>query len=172
MNEDYEIKEWFSEYYNDIYNFLIYYTGAKDVEDLVQETFVKAVRNIHKYKGNSNPKTWLISIARNIAIDESRKRRKEEKKRFHLKQLNGERMTSNSPEEIVQLDEMKAELYLAMRRLRQTYYDVLMLRGINELSVQETAQALNWSKNKVNLTYHRALKALEKKLGGIPDGKF
>jgi RNA polymerase sigma-70 factor (ECF subfamily) len=73
---------------------------------------------------------------------------------------------SDSPEEIVGLSETKAELYVAIRTLKQSYYDVLMFRGINELSVQETAQALKWSENKVNLSYHRALKALEKKMGG------
>ncbi|MGD6774653.1 RNA polymerase sigma factor [Sutcliffiella horikoshii] len=81
MRNEIEITDWFQEYHNDIYNFLIYYTGSMDVEDFVQETFLKAVRNIHKFKGESNPRTWLISIARNVAIDESRKRRKEEIKR-------------------------------------------------------------------------------------------
>jgi RNA polymerase sigma-70 factor (ECF subfamily) len=166
MRQENEITDWFREYHNDIYNFLIYYTGGMDVEDLVQETFVKAVRNIHKFKGDSNPRTWLISIARNVAIDESRKRRKEETKRNRLLQFSVSAKGSDSPEEIVGLSETKAELYVAIRTLKQSYYDVLMFRGINELSVQETAQALKWSENKVNLSYHRALKALEKKMGG------
>jgi len=166
MREENEITDWFRDYHNDIYNFLIYYTGGMDVEDLVQETFVKAVRNIHKFKGDSNPRTWLISIARNVAIDESRKRRKEETKRHRLLQISVSAKGSDSPEEIVGLSETKAELYVAIRTLKQSYYDVLMFRGINELSVQETAQALKWSENKVNLSYHRALKALEKKIGG------
>lgn len=166
MREENEVTDWFREYHNDIYNFLIYYTGGMDVEDLVQETFVKAVRNIHKFKGDSNPRTWLISIARNVAIDESRKRRKEVVKRNRLLLFSESAKGSDSPEEIVGLSEMKAELYMAIRTLKQSYYDVLMFRGINELSVQETAQALKWSENKVNLSYHRALKALEKKLGG------
>ncbi|MGD6774654.1 sigma factor-like helix-turn-helix DNA-binding protein [Sutcliffiella horikoshii] len=55
---------------------------------------------------------------------------------------------------------------MEIRMLKQSYYDVLMLRGINELSVQETAQELNWTESKVNLSYHRALKTLEKKMGG------
>ncbi|WP_223701633.1 RNA polymerase sigma factor [Sutcliffiella deserti] len=142
MREENEITDWFREYHNDIYNFLIYYTGGMDVEDLVQETFVKAVRNIHKFKGDSNPRTWLISIARNVAIDESRKRRKEEMKRNRLLQFSVSAKVTDLPEEIVGLSETKAELYKAIRTLKQSYYDVLMFRGINELSVQETAQAV------------------------------
>ncbi|WP_404428179.1 RNA polymerase sigma factor [Sutcliffiella horikoshii] len=166
MREEYDVSDWFKEYHNDIYNFLIYYTGGIDVEDFVQETFIKAIRNIHKFKGESNPRTWLISIARNVAIDESRKRRKEEIKRNRLLRFSMTVKGSDSPEEMVGLSETKLELYRAIRLLKQSYYDVLMLRGINELSVQETAQALNWSESKVNLSYHRALKALEKKMGG------
>lgn len=165
MRDENEITDWFQEYHNDIYNFLIYYTGSMDVEDFVQETFVKAVRNIHKFKGESNPRTWLISIARNVAIDESRKIRKEEIKRNRYFQFSLTAKGSDSPEEIVGLSETKLELYMAIRMLKQSYYDVLMLRGINELSVQETAQALNWTESKVNLSYHRALKTLEKKMG-------
>jgi RNA polymerase sigma-70 factor (ECF subfamily) len=166
MREENEITDWFKEYHNDIYNFLIYYTGSMDVEDFVQETFVKAVRNIHKFKGGSSPRTWLISIARNVVIDASRKRRKEEIKRNRFLQFSLTAKGSDSPEEIVGLSETKLELYMAIRMLKQSYYDVLMLRGINELSVKETAQALNWSESKVNLSYHRALKTLEKKMGG------
>ncbi len=166
MREENDVSDWFKEYHNDIYNFLIYYTGGIDVEDFVQETFIKAIRNLHKFKGGSNPRTWLISIARNVAIDESRKRRKEEIKRNRLLQFSTTAKGSDSPEEMVGLSETKLELYRAIRLLKQSYYDVLMLRGINELSVQETAQALNWSESKVNLSSHRALKALEKKMGG------
>jgi RNA polymerase sigma-70 factor (ECF subfamily) len=165
MIVDNDITDWFKEYHDDIFNFLIYYTGSLDVEDLVQEVFIKAVRNIHKFKGNSNPRTWLISIARNVAIDDVRKRKKEEIKRNRFKQFNGLKKLQDSPEELLGLSETKAELYTTMKTLKQTYYDVLIFRGIKELSVYETAQALNWSENKVKLTYHRALKALEKKLG-------
>lgn len=166
MREENEITDWFKEYHSDIFNFLIYYTGCMDVEDFVQETFVKAVKNIHKFKGESNPRTWLISIARNVAIDESRKRRREEIKRKRYLQFSLTAKGSDSPEEIVGLSETKLELYTAIRTLKQSYYDVLMLRGINELSVLDTAQALNWSESKVNLNYHRALKTLGKKMGG------
>ncbi len=166
MREENEITDWFKEYHNDIFNFLIYYTGCMDVEDLVQETFVKAVKNIHKFKGKSKPRTWLISIARNVAIDESREKRREEIKRKRYLQFSLTVKGSDSPEEIVGLSETKLELYTAIRTLKQSYYDVLMLRGINELSVLDTAQALNWSESKVNLNYHRALKTLGKKMGG------
>ena len=42
------------------------------VEDLVQETFLKAVRNLHRYRGQSSLKTWIFSIARNLCLDHLR----------------------------------------------------------------------------------------------------
>lgn len=69
------ISEWFYLYSNDVYNFLVYYTCTTDVEDLVQEVFIKAGRGLHSYKNQASPKTWLFTIARNTAIDEARKKR-------------------------------------------------------------------------------------------------
>jgi RNA polymerase sigma-70 factor, ECF subfamily len=164
MADETNITEWFKEYHNDILNFLIYYTGMVDVEDLVQEVFIRAVRHVHKFKGKSNPRTWLISIARNVAIDEMRSRRKEDTKRNRIMHDIGFVPQCLSPEELFELNEIKAELYTTMKTLKLSYYDVLILRGIKELTVEETAETLNWSPHKVNLTYHRALKALEKKM--------
>lgn len=68
-----QIEQWFMEYSNDLYHFLVYYTGKHDVDDLVQEVFIKALHNLHHFKGASSPKTWLISIARHLVIDLQRK---------------------------------------------------------------------------------------------------
>jgi RNA polymerase sigma-70 factor (ECF subfamily) len=71
--DDGTIEQWFYDYEKDITSFLIYFTGTNEVEDLVQDTFVIALRKLPMFKGNSQPKTWLISIARNLVIDRYRK---------------------------------------------------------------------------------------------------
>ncbi len=75
MDDKARIEQWFTTYGSDIHHFLVYYTGRSQAEDLVQEVFVKALKGSRKYQGRANPKTWLISIARRVAIDEYRKRR-------------------------------------------------------------------------------------------------
>lgn len=168
MADGQKITEWFHKYGNDILNFLIYYTGRVEVEDLVQEVFIKALRKLHTFNESSSPRTWLFSIARNIAIDEIRKHKKEKAKQqkmidYHHKDY------INSPEEIYALNETNKEIYQVIRSLKQNYRDVLILKGIKELSNKETADILNWSENKVSVTYNRALKALEKRFGGLDD---
>jgi RNA polymerase sigma-70 factor, ECF subfamily len=162
MNSN-QISEWFYLYNKDIYHFLVYYIGSGDVEDLVQEVFIRAIKGFDTYEKKSSPKTWLFSIARNVGIDEIRKR-----KRIGMKQIIRfweEQTDKETPEKLLQLNENNRLLYEAIQSLKQNYREVIILRGIKELSVSETASILNWNENKVRITYHRALKTLQKSKG-------
>ncbi|NHM30042.1 RNA polymerase sigma factor [Bacillus sp. C11] len=160
-----KISEWFYLYNKDIYHFLVYYIGSSDVEDLVQEVFIRAIKGFDTFQEKSSPKTWLFSIARNVGIDEIRK-----SKRLRMKQMIkfwNEETDKETPEKILQLNENNRLLYDSIQSLKANYRDVVILRGIKELSVSETASILNWNENKVRITYHRALKALQKSIGGF-----
>lgn len=158
------ISEWFRLYSNDIYNFLVYYRGSQDVYDLVQETFIKATRGLHNFRKQSKPKTWLISIARNVAIDHSRK----EKRRPHTSPLTfsdrEKYVTDHNPEDRLLENEAVEEIYGHIMSLRHNYRDVLILRGIQGMSIKESAEILNWTESKVKQTFYRARKVLEKRL--------
>lgn len=155
-----KLEQWFIEYSHDVYHFLIYYTGKSDVEDLVQEVYIKALHNLHHFKGDSSPKTWLITIARNLAIDLHRKKRLAQ----YLPEQLLRAFPSNirTPEQELELKEEFQVLYQAIRQLKRSYRDVVLLRGIQELTTEETAEILGWSTNRVNVTLHRAIKELKK----------
>ncbi|MHC0037019.1 RNA polymerase sigma factor [Pseudoneobacillus sp. C159] len=155
------ISEWFQDYSNDIYQFLIYYLGTSDVEDIVQEVFFRAIKKMNAFEEKSSPKTWLFSIARHVAIDEIRRKQRMRVKSLILMEKQAE-IEINTPEHLLQLSESKKELLEAIRTLKTNYRDVIVLRGIKELSIEETAKILNWKEDKVRLTFHRALKALQK----------
>lgn len=164
MNSN-KISEWFYLYNKDIYHYLVYFIGSNDVEDLVQEVFIRAIKGFDTYQKKSSPKTWLFSIARHVAIDEVRKR-----KRLNMKQMISfwdEQTDKETPDKILQLNENNRLLYQAIQSLKANYRDVVIFRGIKELSVSETASILNWNENKVRITYHRALKTLQKSKGGF-----
>ncbi|MBW8352029.1 RNA polymerase sigma factor [Bacillus sp. IITD106] len=157
------ISEWFHLYSNDVYNFLVYYTGSTDVEDLVQEVFIKVIKGLKSYKGESSPKTWIFSIARNVAIDDARKRNKKKKFSFDEQMIMSD---GETPEKIFLQNEEKQTLYTAIQKLKSNYREVIILRGIKEMTVSETAEILNWKEEKVRSTYSRALKSLRKLQGG------
>ncbi|MDR4889349.1 RNA polymerase sigma factor [Fredinandcohnia sp. QZ13] len=166
-----QIERWFYEYGDDVYSFLIYYTGSIDVDDYVQEVFLKAIRSFHTFEERSNPKTWLLSIARNLVIDKNRRKRLIKFQPFDLLGKRHIQIDQSNPERALLLDEVLSDIHDAILRLKQSYKEVLVSRLILELSVEETATVLNWSTNKVSLTYHRAVKALQKNLNSINKGE-
>lgn len=164
MNHRHIISDWFYKYSHDVYNFLIYYQGTTDVQDLVQEVFIKAAKGLHSFRYDANPKTWLFSIARHVAIDNARKRqRRIDPTTVSLEEHHTEYRPSG-PEDILLEDEAMQELYMMILELKASYRDVLILRGIEAMSTAETADILGWKKTKVKQTYHRAKKALQKRL--------
>ncbi|MGG3622084.1 RNA polymerase sigma factor [Bacillus gobiensis] len=163
------ISDWFYQYSNDIFHFFIYRMGTLDVEDLVQEVFIKAIKGIDSFKGTSSPKTWLYSIARNVAVDELRKKKRNKWKEFLSLNDKHESATKETPETILQLNEENKRLFQAIQSLHETYRDILIIRGIKGLTTEEAAEILKWSKKKVHTTYHRAKIALQKELREIDD---
>jgi RNA polymerase sigma-70 factor, ECF subfamily len=62
--------------------------------------------------------------------------------------------------------------YVALKHLKQTYREVILLRKIQELSSKEVSEVLGWSEARVNTTLHRALKALKQRLPYVEEGMF
>lgn len=164
------ISDWFYLYSDDVYRFLIYRLGTHDVEDLVQETFIKAINGLDSFNENAHPKTWLFSIARHLAIDEIRKRKRKKWKDFVPFDSKHEGETRRTPESELILNSECEIIHKAINEMKPKYRDVFILRSIQELTIKETASVLHWSEPKVLSTYHRARKALQKKLGGVIDG--
>jgi RNA polymerase sigma-70 factor, ECF subfamily len=162
MSKQEKISEWFYQYSDDVFHYLVYRTGKSDVEDMVQEVFVRAIKGVGSFKGDASPKTWLFSIARNLAIDEMKSNNW---KRMIMFQAFHEPQIHVTPETLYQESEETQTLYNAIQTLKSNYRDVIILRGIKEFTVDETAEVLNWSPGKVRSTYHRAKAALSKQLG-------
>ncbi|MEH7106314.1 RNA polymerase sigma factor [Bacillus sp. JJ1764] len=163
MEENDLIEKWFIQYEKDVTNYLVYYTSSPDVEDLVQETFLQAYRALSGFKHESSPKTWLISIARNAAIDVYRKKTIWQKLKEQLQNEPAKHRESQT--ETIFFQKMEnVNLYEAIDQLKPNYRDVILLRGIAELSSRETGQVLGWTENKVNVTFSRAIKKLNERL--------
>ncbi len=68
------LKKIYEEYKQDVFKYLVSLTHDVSLsEDLVSETFLSALKSLHKFKGQSTIKTWLFSIARNKWYEHLRK---------------------------------------------------------------------------------------------------
>ncbi|MDX2362181.1 MAG: sigma-70 family RNA polymerase sigma factor [Crocinitomicaceae bacterium] len=75
ISETTSIERWVSDYADDLYSWAFYKTSNKEVaEDLTQDTFLAAAKGASKFKGDSNPKTWLFSILNNKIADYHKKK--------------------------------------------------------------------------------------------------
>ncbi|WP_054949301.1 RNA polymerase sigma factor [Numidum massiliense] len=156
-----ELEAWFTAYGSDVHNYLRYYSGKNDVEDLVQDVFLKALKGLPSFEKRSSPKTWLFAIARRVAVDDGRKQFVAERLLQRATAADtAAPLPTPTPEDVLSAQEGQAELYAAIRTLKRPHREVLLLRALEEFTPQETADILGWSKTRVNVTLHRALKAL------------
>lgn len=146
MNEE-TIEMWFQLYGHDVFNYLVYYTYSRDVEDLVRKTFIKAWFNLRKRR-IEDPKAWLLSIARNTAIDAIRKRKRPIEQTVSANNMLSSLESDFSVEAIVQFNEEKRRILSALFTLKPSYRDVVILRAFQDLSIADTASVLGWPESK------------------------
>jgi RNA polymerase sigma-70 factor (ECF subfamily) len=142
-----------------------------DAEDAAQEAFLKAFRNLAKFRGESKFGTWLVSITLNEA--RSRLRSKKNIKMESLDETPDEqgnvspallRDWREIPSEALERKEVRLLLQQAISDLQPIYREVFLLRDVEELSVSESAEALGISIASVKVRLHRARMMLQKKL--------
>ncbi|OKO92583.1 RNA polymerase sigma factor SigX [Geobacillus proteiniphilus] len=153
----------YEKYHNDLFNFLFYMVRNREqAEDLVQEVYVRVLRSYKRFKGQCSEKTWLLSIARHVAIDFFRKQ-KRRRQWAGSAEWSEEQIGADEPipeEMAIQKEEIQL-MYRGLARCTVDQRLVLVLRFIQSLSIAETAEALGWTESKVKTTQHRALKALK-----------
>jgi RNA polymerase sigma-70 factor (ECF subfamily) len=142
-----------------------------EAEDVAQEAFLKAFRHLANFRGESKFSTWLISITLNEA-----RRRLRRQNTIRMESLDGPpeegskvspallRDWREIPSEALERRELRALLQKAIEELAPIYREVLVLRDIEELSVEETAGALAISISSVKVRLHRARIMLQKEL--------
>lgn len=140
-----------------IFNFILARVRHKPTaEDLLNTIFLKAWKNLPKYRQTPNAKfsTWLFQIANFTIIDYWRTN----KETSTLDALENLAEFAHNP----RLYENYKFLWQALDELSEDYRAVLNLRFIQDLSIEETAEALRKSHVGVRVIQHRALKALRK----------
>lgn len=144
--------------------------NREDAEDAMQDAFLKSYAHLQSFQGDSRFYTWLVRIAANEALMRLRKRRPNQ---FSLDEpVEGEddlmpreiEDWDPSPEQRYAQTEMQEILKDVIEKLEPDFRAVFVLRDVEELSTEETAQALGISVPAVKSRLLRARLKLRQKL--------
>jgi RNA polymerase sigma-70 factor (ECF subfamily) len=156
-----------------IYFLLVSLLGNEtDAEDAAQETVIKVYQNLGHFRGESQFRTWVLSIARNEGLGRLRKvsSRREDSLDAETDEATGDYtpaiLTSwrEVPLEELERKELGEILRGAIASLPAIYRNVVLLRDIEEMDVRETAQALGITEGSVKVRLHRARALLQRTL--------
>jgi RNA polymerase sigma-70 factor, ECF subfamily len=143
----------------------------EDAEDVLQEAFLKAYEHLDGFQGNSKFYTWIVRIAVNESLMKLRKRRGDRTVPLDEPLDTGEETVKreiavweDNPEQQYSQEELRGILDEAVQSLKPDFRTVFVLRDIEELSTEETADALGISIPAVKSRLLRARLALREKL--------
>lgn len=147
-----EFENIYGEYAIGVYKFLLKLSGNHTIaEELTQETFYKAMKNIDSFKGTCKLYVWLCQIAKNEYINYQKK---SERKNVHLDATN-KTDDGNCFEQIFESGQIK-EIHKALHKLDEPYKEVFSLRVFAELPFSDIAQLFNKSDSWARVTFFRA----------------
>ncbi len=155
------------------YNPYLYKVGRsynyshEDTQDLMQDTFVDAYKNLSNFKKKSSFKTWIVRIMLNNCYHKSRKF-------SFIKETNQDldenakpmfNQSENNTDRIIHQHELKHVIEDALSRIPEKYRMVFSLREINGFDVAETAQLLHITKGNVKVRLNRSKTMLRNEIG-------
>lgn len=141
----------------------------EDAQDAVQEAFLSAFKNLSRFDGRSQLTTWLHRITVNACLMKLRSQRRRPERAIEdllptfVEDGHQIRQTAAWKPNVtdgIQQAETRELVRAKIHELPEQYRVILMLRDIEELSTEETAQALDMTTNAVKTRLHRARQAL------------
>lgn len=153
---------------------LLYRTlrDATEAEDLAQNVFVQVFKSAHRYRVSAKFSTWLYTIARNLCLNEIRRRSRHPAQSLDLEQSEHEDQPARqyedkkgfaAPDALLQ-DELVSKVEEAVNDLPETQRTALVLCREEELSYDEIAEILGCSLSATKSLIHRARETLKQRL--------
>ena len=136
-------------------------SGAReDIDELVQDTFVRAFASIDSFRGESSLRTWLFTIERRLLLD----RRRAAKRQQTVPVVESDVRTEYDALDGVVADETQRRLRGAVSRLTPTQREVFLLRVTEGLSYREIADLVGSTEGAARVHYHNALRSIKEYL--------
>jgi len=146
----------YREYHRIVYAFLLRLSGSPDVaEELLQETFYRAIRSAASYRGDSPPAAWLCAIGRRLYADQVKRWSRE---RAHRGEASWDLLADpgSGPEAAALNVEMRERIRTVLADLPETHRMALQLRDADGLPYETIAEMLDMTLANVKVTIHRA----------------
>lgn len=150
----------YSEYFHDIYLYTMSLSKNTSIaEEITQETFFRAMRSLNKFKGESDIKVWLCSIAKNTLSDYYRKEKKICPDNFEQKNIPDDISIEDSLED----KNTSFEIHKILHEMTEPHKEVFTLRVFGELSFSQIGEVFGKTESWARVTFHRAkLKIINK----------
>lgn len=147
-----------------VYGFVFARVGGVEAvaEDLLQETLLEAVRSAHNFRGDAAASTWMCAIARRRLARYYESERRAELGRRSLRLVKEETVTDD-------MVERQDEVVRALGRLPALQRQVLVLKYLEGMSVQDVADQVNRSRVQVQSLLQRGRDSLRRELGAQSD---
>ncbi len=139
-------------------------------ETLAQEALLRAYRARESFRHEANPETWLVSIAVNLARDHLRSRRWAFWRNLVRPEETEPAWADHgaSPERALGAREELARVFAAVEDLSPQQREVFVLRFVEEMPLEQIAEAMNLTVGTVKVHLHRATRALRARVGKKP----
>ena len=155
------IEEMYNKYSEIVYKYVFCLTGNEDTaEEIVQETFLVAVRDINKFRGECKISTWLCQISKYVWY----KRLKKEKKETPLDILQDSILIEDSIEENFCDKESKIQLFKKLQELDEDTRNVMYLRIFGNFEYSEIAEIMNKTSNWARVVFFRGKQKLKEEI--------
>lgn len=139
-----------------------------EAEDVMQDAYVRAYKNLGQFEGRAKFSTWLTRIAVHEALSRKQRRRNIQELDAMVdrekEQMQEMRSHETTPEQGAAGREMRGVLEAAINRLPEKYRTVFILREVEEMTTTETAESLELTEENVKIRLHRAKALLRKEL--------
>ena len=144
-----DFQEVYNLYFKDVYKYALSLSRDPQMaEEITQETFFKALKNIDSFRGQCRLYVWLCQIAKNTYFTHSQKQSREA---AEVEAASGESM-----EERLLTKASAFEIHKVLHRLSEPYKEVFSLRVFGELSFSQIGELFGKTESWARVTYHRA----------------
>jgi RNA polymerase sigma-70 factor (ECF subfamily) len=146
-----------------VWSLCAYLVDEASADDLTQETYLRAFRALPSFRAESSARTWLLSIARRVCMDELRQRTRRRRQERRMLELGGQEWAETGATEQVEVRELLSHLSEDRRA-------AFVLTQILGLSYEETASACGTTSGTIASRVARARSDLIEALGASQDG--